>query len=299
MKKKLLSLALAALLAASSFVGASAATFSDTAGHWAESAIERWSGYGVINGYNGRFMPNDKITRGEMAVILDKLMGYQVAAENTFHDLKAGMYYTEPILKANAAGAMNGDGKGGVRPTANITRQEAAVLIANALGVGKSSSRLTFSDAASVASWAYGYVAALADRGIVSGETFRPAAAITRAEVVTMLDNAISLYAPEARVYSSFSTFEDVVVRGDGTQLVKATVMRDLILTEGVGDGAIKLSGVKVFGRLIIRGGSEIVLNQCQIGSVVNTCGAKIVETNDPVVDPGAIGTAGTSVNGG
>ena len=94
MKKKLLSLALAALLAASSAVGASAATFSDTAGHWAESAIERWSGYGVINGYNGRFMPNDKITRGEMAVILDKLMGYQVAAENTFHDLKAGMYYT-------------------------------------------------------------------------------------------------------------------------------------------------------------------------------------------------------------
>ena len=114
-----------------------------------------------------------------------------------------------------------------------------------------------------------------------------------------MLDNAISLYVPKARVYSSFSTFEDVVIRGDGTQIVKATVMRDLIITEGVGDGAIKLSGVNVFGRLIVRGGSKIVLNQCQIGSVVNTCGAEIVETNDPVVDPGAIDTAGMTVNGG
>lgn len=289
MKKRLLSLALAALLAASSVVGASAASFSDTAGHWAESAIERWSGYGVINGYNGKFMPNDKITRGEMAVILDKIMGYQIAAQNTFHDLKPGMYYTEPILKANAAGAMNGDGKGGVRPTANITRQEAAVLIANALGAGKSSSKLTFSDSASVASWAYGYVAALADRGVISGETFRPTVAITRAEVVAMLDNAISLYVPQSNVYSSFSTFEDVVVRAENTQLVKATVMRDLIITEGVGDGTVTLSGVNVVGKLIIRGGDKIIMNQSQANYIVNMCGAEIVETNDKVIDPNAL----------
>lgn len=289
MKKRLLSMALAALLAASSVVGASAASFSDTAGHWAESAIERWSGYGIINGYNGKFMPDDKITRGEMAVILDKIMGYQVAAKNTFHDLKPGMYYTEPILKANAAGAMNGDGKGGVRPSANITRQEAAVLIANALGTGKSNSTPTFSDAASIASWAYGYVAALADRGAVYGEKFRPIAAITRAEVVDMLDRAISLYVPQSNVYSSFSTFEDVVVRTENTQIVKATVMRDLIITEGVGDGTVILSGVNVFGKLIIRGGDKVIMNQSQANYIVNMCGAEIVETNDKVTDPNAL----------
>ena len=149
MKKKIISLFLAAVLAVSAV---SAASFSDTDGHWAERAIERWSGYGVINGWNGKFMPDNKITRGEMAVILDKIMGYRTAAQNSFHDLPEGMFYTLPILKANAAGAMQGDGQGGVRPTANITRQEAAVLIANAFSMGTSRSKLSFSDTASIAS---------------------------------------------------------------------------------------------------------------------------------------------------
>ena len=286
MKKRFLALAMALVIAASSVVSVSAASFSDTPGHWAESAIERWSGYGVINGFQGKFKPNDKITRGEMAVILDKIMGYKTVAENTFHDLKEGLFYTQPILKANAAGAMLGDGKGGVRPLANITCQEAAVLIANALCAGKSYSTLSFSDTASVASWAYGYVAALADRGVAYGDKFRPTAAITRAEVVDMLDRAISLYAPESKAYSSFSTFEDVVVRAADTQIVKATVMRDLIITEGVGDGTVTLSGVNVFGKLIIRGGAKVIMNQSTANTIVNTCRAEIVETNDKIVDP-------------
>ena len=286
MKKKLLSLALAALLAASSAVGASAATFSDTAGHWAESAIERWSGYGVINGYNGKFMPDGKITRGEMAVILDKLMGYQVAAENTFHDLKAGMYYTEPILKANAAGAMNGDGKGGVRPTANITRQEAAVLIANALGTGKSDSTLSFSDAGSIASWAYGYVAALADRAVVSGETFRPTVAITRAEVVTMLDKAIEGYVQESNLFVGATCMENVVIRAADTAIANSMLYRDVIIAEGVGDGVVTLSGCTICGNLIVRGGSKVVLAGCEIyGTTVNEKNIPVEIVKKPASD--------------
>lgn len=51
MKRKALSLILAFAMAVSLFtVGASAAepTYGDTAGHWAEASIERWSGYGII-----------------------------------------------------------------------------------------------------------------------------------------------------------------------------------------------------------------------------------------------------------
>ena len=53
MKRKALSLILAFAMAVSLFtVGASAAepTYGDTAGHWAEASIERWSGYGIIQG---------------------------------------------------------------------------------------------------------------------------------------------------------------------------------------------------------------------------------------------------------
>jgi len=76
--------------------------YSDTAGHWAVKAIDRWSDYGVINGYQGRFRPNDTITRAEMAVILDKIMKYRVKADNTFSDLDEN-WYTDAILKVNFA----------------------------------------------------------------------------------------------------------------------------------------------------------------------------------------------------
>lgn len=43
----------------------SAAAFTDTLGHWAESAIEKWSEkYGVIKGYeDATFHPDAPITR--------------------------------------------------------------------------------------------------------------------------------------------------------------------------------------------------------------------------------------------
>ncbi len=47
--------------------------FSDTAGHQAADAIERWSARGIILGYDGTFRPDDPITRAEMAVIIDRL----------------------------------------------------------------------------------------------------------------------------------------------------------------------------------------------------------------------------------
>jgi hypothetical protein len=72
MKKRVSILVAVAMLLTLMLPSASAASvsFSDTAGHWAEGAIGTWSGYGVIQGDNGKFRPDDPITRGEMAVIL-------------------------------------------------------------------------------------------------------------------------------------------------------------------------------------------------------------------------------------
>ncbi|MFQ9697243.1 MAG: S-layer homology domain-containing protein, partial [Zhenhengia sp.] len=62
--------------------------FLDTKGHWASDAIERMSEYELVNGYNGLFRPSDPITRGEMSIIIDHIMGYQKEADNIFIDLE-------------------------------------------------------------------------------------------------------------------------------------------------------------------------------------------------------------------
>ena len=65
-----------ALAAASLVQSAAGAPFSDTEGHWAQSAVEKWSGeYGVLNGYeDGSFHPDDPITRGAFAGILNRFL---------------------------------------------------------------------------------------------------------------------------------------------------------------------------------------------------------------------------------
>lgn len=109
--------------------------FSDTANHWAASQIDRWAEAGVVAGYNNSFRPDDPITRGEAAVILDALMGYSVEADQAYPDLPADAFYTEAVLHLNHAGAMAGYPDGTIHPTSLITRQEAVVMMAAALKI--------------------------------------------------------------------------------------------------------------------------------------------------------------------
>ena len=133
-KKRAIPILLIAILVFAMLSGSVlAANYSDTQGHWAAEQIAKWSDAGILQGADGMFRPNDPITRGEMAVILDRLMDYQTAASNNFSDLGQA-FYTDAILKANAAGVIKGDGAT-VRPKDNITREEAVVMLGRALGV--------------------------------------------------------------------------------------------------------------------------------------------------------------------
>ena len=69
--------------------------FSDTEGHWAEWAINKWSeDYQIIQGYeDGTFRPDNSITRGAFAGILDRFLKFQeISPAETFSDT-AGTYW--------------------------------------------------------------------------------------------------------------------------------------------------------------------------------------------------------------
>lgn len=51
------------------------ATFRDTENHWAKKAIEQVAKEGLMKGYyDGSFMPDNFVTRGEMATILSRIL---------------------------------------------------------------------------------------------------------------------------------------------------------------------------------------------------------------------------------
>ena len=251
-------LALALTLSLSAPAGAAEAdaSYSDTSGHWAEAAVGRWSAKGVIQGDHGAFRPDDPLTRGELAAILDRVMGYRETGENTFSDLGEN-WYTNSILHLSAAGIMEGSG-GRVRPGDPLSRPETAVLLARAFQVEDGQAPLPFSDKADVADWALGAVSALTAAGQLQGcsGVFDPEGDVTRASLVTMLDNMVSDLVTQAGDYSRDAE-SSLVVAADKAVLKDMEVKGDLIIADAVGDGDVTLENVRVDGRLIIRGGGE------------------------------------------
>ena len=242
MKRKILSLILVFAMTVSLLTvgtGAVEPTYGDTAGHWAESSIERWSAYGIIQGSNGLFDPNGQLTCAQLATILAKLLKLPAAKDAGFTDNTADAWYYDAINRCAAAGILNGNGDGTVTPEAPISRERAMVMLARALGIEpiRKPDLTKYTDAAQVSAYAQGYVAALIEAGIVGGVTadeLAPQDNINRASTVTILDRAIGTYADKA----------GATVKADGKGLV-------LVVAENV-----KITGAPEGTKIVVADGA-------------------------------------------
>ena len=241
MKRKVFSLILALAMAVSLFtVGASAASlsYSDTAGHWAESAIERWSGYGIVQGSNGRFDPNGRLTCAQLATILANLLHLPEASDAGFTDNLPGAWYYDAINRCAAVGILNGNGNGTVTPEAFIARERAMVMLARALGFAAEHDNIlgVYADGYEVSAYARGYVAALVNAGAVQGNCdnrLLPKNTITRAEMVTMLDRLVAHYAAEDGMGVNAKDGGLVLVAGKNVRVVSAPAGTRIVVADG------------------------------------------------------------------
>lgn len=172
--------------------------FRDTQGHWAQETIRSWAGYNIVKGYNGNFMPNDYIKRCDIACIIDRVFGLTYTSYNSFRDLQDGQYYTDSLLKCYAAGFIQGDGKA-LRPMDTATREEVATILYRVFNMNEieGKSRAKFTDSSSISSWASEEVGLMASRGYIKGYpdgSFGPQNPITRAELMTLIDNIVAVY---------------------------------------------------------------------------------------------------------
>lgn len=133
------------------------------------------------------------------------------AAASDFSDVNANAWYYEHVEYLYDKGVLNGYPDGTLRPSATLTRAEAAAMIVASLGISVSSNAtLNFSDTRNGV-WYTGPVAALVERGVINGfpnGTFRPHATITRAEFAAMV---VSAYGITGATNPNNNTFPDVV----------------------------------------------------------------------------------------
>ncbi len=259
--KKLLILFVILLLSISSATGVFAQSFKDTKNHWAKNEINRWSDRGVIKGYNGKFNPDDPVTRAEMAAIINSIFKYHLVAQNSFVDLP-DEWYKEAILKNNKKGIILGYNKK-VRPLDNITHQEVAIMLSNAFNIKKSDEKANFSDYNEVADWSAKYVNGMYKLGYISPNSdgkFLPNQNATRAEIIKIIDNIVSAYYQNSGVYSQ-NVDGTVIVNTPDVILKDMNIKGDLIVAEGVMNGDLTLDSVNLTGKMYVYGGGEQSIN--------------------------------------
>ncbi|MDP4096487.1 S-layer homology domain-containing protein [Paenibacillus sp. P96] len=205
--RKVVTGALGTGLVLSAFSSASAAT-ENLSTHWAGDQIKRWVAIGTLGGYSdGTLKPDGSITRAEFISLVNRTFGSFTSSAPTvadttygstgsgFSDLSSGSWAYNDIMTAVQAGYINGYADDRIRPNQQVTRQEAAAIIAKVIGLtpGSASTLTGFSDADEIASWSRGSVAAVIGQGYMNGYpdgSFKPEKELTRAEAVVILDAA-------------------------------------------------------------------------------------------------------------
>ena len=236
-----------------------AAKFNDADIHWAKDAITIWADHEVIQGFDGLFRPDDTITRAEMAVMINRIMNYQVRAENTFIDLDDN-WYTDAILKLVKQGVMLGHDNQ-IRPEDPVTREEALVMIARALGIEENQNKsASFIDSGNISEWAVGAIQAMTEKGFINGYedgSFRPQDKMTRACSVTVVNNAVKGFYNKPGTYKVEEEINGIVIVNSPDVILEGmTINGDLIVTPGVKEGTVTLQGTTVSGQQIVMGGN-------------------------------------------
>ncbi|KAA0955582.1 S-layer homology domain-containing protein [Sporosarcina sp. ANT_H38] len=114
------------------------------------------------------------------------------AANPTFSDVKdiPSHHFYEAVMDFTARGMISGYPDGTFKPGKSITRQDAAKLLALALGLDtKNVQNPGFKDVSKTSPY-YGHIAALVEAGIISGyvdNTFKPEASLSRAQMAKMI----------------------------------------------------------------------------------------------------------------
>lgn len=175
---------------------------------WAKKDVMNSLYNAQLKGYEDNTIRlSNNVTRAEFAKMLVEMRDIKIDTKDAkqFSDVNKEDWFYNYVATLSKEGIVSGDGDGTFRPDDTITRQEAAVMLANAMNdkgtvdkfnanTGKHIDTTTdFKDDKSIATWADGSVKVMNDQKVINGyedKTFRPENNITRAETIAMIQRS-------------------------------------------------------------------------------------------------------------
>lgn len=166
--------------------------FTDDNGGVHEAAIEAVAAEGIVKGCaEDRFCPNEHLTRGQFAVMLDRAFKFKTTARDYFTDDNGT--YNDAVNKLAAAGIVRGCTASRYCPASPITRGQVATMLAKVLKLPATKKDYFTDDNGSVHESS---INKLAEDGVVKGcapKRFCHLKLLTRAQGASMLARALDI----------------------------------------------------------------------------------------------------------
>lgn len=201
--------------------------FNDISGHWAEDAISEMYTFGIVKGYgDDTYRPGNQVTRGEFAVMLDRVLTSDVATASEkalpFADVPKDHYAYDAILSLWEQGIIKGMSETVFGLNQPIIRQDMAKMLYEAdlasedleLVVNQSKNIAKFDDVGDISKYAVDGMTYAYQTSVFNGDTnnrVNPLACATRAETAQVLFNTIDAWQnPPLPVFITQEDWDDM-----------------------------------------------------------------------------------------
>lgn len=238
---------------------------------WYYNEVLPWVKAGILKGYQEseilKYDPNGAITRSEMCLYINRVLGFSTFDGN-FRDVKKTdwIYKEAAIAKKHYMPFYeNLDFKG----SEQIQRQEAIAMLSCALGLIPQDIVVytdSFKDGNKVKESLKPYMEAAIRQKLIYGYPFngyyylRPEATITRAEVMALFSRSFDRLYNESGRYEYAKTLtisEDVAIVKGNTTLKNVRIKGNLYLLPSIKNQGVILENVEVDGGIYVRGGKN------------------------------------------
>ncbi len=217
-----------------------------SASYWGYDDIAKGVFAGYINGdENGRFNPEDPLTREEAASIICRIKGLapnQAPASQYADSGKIATWAAPYVGAATQFGYMEGNGDGTFNPTKALSRAEAASVLA------KAESGKTYTTPGA------GYTGSSTGSNSSSGSSSNT--------------NSNTLHR-DGYTSSSSNRVSDYTMSSGESRLSDKTITGNLYLPSNLGAKTVHLEDLTVEGTVYVRGGGTIDVDDCDFDKVV------------------------------
>lgn len=237
--------------------------------------LNKWQGYGLVDKSLTNSDLNKAVQKIDFISLINGIMKPTNKANISFSDIPGGTWYGDEISKAVAAGYIDNKDKAKFNPFSEITRLEAAIMVKRVFGLELKDKRLLskITDAEAVESKQLEEFAAVIEKGCltqVNEGRYVPYGVLKLSDALNMLDICVGQVVTKSGTVSD-NVSGNMMINTGAVTLKDMNVAGDLTVGEGAGDGDVRLDGVSVNGKLIIRGGgpNSVTLTNTRINDIL------------------------------